>query len=556
MQMKSNPRILIIPAAGRGVRFQELGKNYPKCVLPVQGTPIIASAVKMLADNTGAFDMVVISCASEEHRVMIEEALAPQDLLTTVQTVVVQVPEGFAPSPAISLGKAIESVIDSKHDLDVTVFLSDMLPADQNTADYIVESMRPDTWAVVEKPAGDFKRWCMVSRERLSDNEQQLAFFDKPKTAPPTKAAACGVYRYSSAFAYLDALDIEMTHVASNEPSDYELQFSQVALTYQERYPLDCVFFQDSYFRDFGTLEEYLANKGVNKCRSFNRIKAGKHTVKKESDLYEKIRDECVWMQNVPLELAHYVPRVVDSELMRGSFTMERIRSSNLRDVALYMDRSYDTWREIFSNVAEYIEATGKTSVYYGNESFWDKMNEKTRSRIETFRGRLGYQANSLVEEFLNQHFQPSIDSLKRFAEEDPAVYYHGDLHFANMFYCFHYKDLKVVDPRGELRGSIYYDLAKLCHSVYGRYDYIDADLYRYDMDGSVFYYDRGHENIENAFNDVIFSKLTEHERYVVLVLTASLFISMIPLHSESPQHCELFKKEFERMLKMAKKLR
>jgi len=24
----------VIPAAGRGVRFNELGKNYPKCVLP------------------------------------------------------------------------------------------------------------------------------------------------------------------------------------------------------------------------------------------------------------------------------------------------------------------------------------------------------------------------------------------------------------------------------------------------------------------------------------------------------------------------------------------
>ena len=39
--------LCVIPAAGRGVRFNELGKNYPKRVLPYKEKPIIAHNISL-----------------------------------------------------------------------------------------------------------------------------------------------------------------------------------------------------------------------------------------------------------------------------------------------------------------------------------------------------------------------------------------------------------------------------------------------------------------------------------------------------------------------------
>jgi hypothetical protein len=339
-----------------------------------------------------------------------------------------------------------------------------------------------------------------------------------------------------------------------------------VADIYQrERSIILSVYDKNDNFVDFGTLEEYLANKGINKCRSFNQISenAYRNTVTKTSKLHDKIRDEIVWLQNAPEGLKKYLPIVHDSDVMRGSITMERIRSTNLRDVALYLDRSYDTWVEVFKEVKKYLDATDLYGINpYGgdvdasNEAFWCKMFSKTQERIE----QIHDIDTTDAREWLYNNFAETVSRMIDLGKQDPqgdidvdrVVYMHGDLHFANMFYCFHYKDLKVIDPRGDVRGSVYYDLAKLCHSVFGRYDYIDAELYRISDDGKPQYYSKGHENIERAFRDVIFDNLPDTVKVDVMRLTASLFLSMIPLHADKPEHQKLFYTEFERLAKNA----
>lgn len=556
---KLRPRVLIIPAAGAGIRFRELGKNYPKCTLPVQGTPIIVTAIKMLAENTGEFDLVVIAVGSETQREQVVDALRPHTFsycsITDIAICVVDTPASIVPSPAYSLGVAMDFAQEHLNvfDVDATVFLSDMLPTTQEVAKSVVY-MRQNAWGVVRKPLGDFARWCMVA----PDGEGSSVFYDKPTTQPPTKLAAVGVYRWGSSYTYLNALDVCMASVSRTAS---EIQFSDVAVEYQKEYPICIEVFVDKQFKDFGTLEEYLYNKGVNKCRSFNNILDSGDYVIKSSLQYDKMRDEAVWLQNVPAPIKKYVPRVDEVDLMGGSFRMEKVRSSNLRDVALYFDRSYDAWAEIFRSVARYqtmTEITAKSQIDgHNNDSFWNKVQTKTEDRYLDV--EVSPLQKAFADEWLATDFNECIKSLMYERDDydfgnghDPVVYYHGDLHFANMFYCFYYKDLKLIDPRGEVRGSALYDLAKLAHSVIGRYDYIDAEMYRLDEAGNPFYYDKGHENIEKAFYDVIFSILPAPTQKKVLTITASLFLSMIPLHSDKPEHCKLFFKEFERMVAAA----
>lgn len=553
----TKPRVLIIPAAGAGVRFRELGKNYPKCILPVQGTPIIVTAIKMIAEETKLFDLVVISCASAEHQRAINEALAPHQFSTKVKTMVVSVPHDHVPSPAISLGAAMFSAQCEfdRADVDVTVFLSDMLPENQTIANRVANIL-PDTWGVTEKKAGDFSRWCMV--KPAGNENPYMLFYDKPKDQPPTNYAACGVYRYSSAEAFRASLDKVMGPHSDKFPRTTEIQFSEVASWYQFNYlkaPFGAAIFRDYCFKDFGTLEEYLANKGIHEARAFNKVTEGPYVVTKESEQYNKIRDEAVWMQNVPTMMRHFVPKVESANLMCGRFTMEKIRSSNMRDIALYLDRSYEAWVEIFTAVKRFNAAVScsglpEDEARHGNTPFWLKMRDKTIERMQAIEIM---EVPEAAKEWAAKKWRRVCNELMALDyDQDRVCYYHGDLHFANMFYCFHYKDLKVIDPRGEMRGSQLYDLAKLCHSVYGRYDYIDADLYWKHGD-DVYFYDKGHENIERAFADVIFCHLTDLEKYLVLQITASLFLSMIPLHEENAEHCRLFYREYERMLTLAK---
>lgn len=527
-----NPRVLIIPAAGRGVRFKELGRQYPKCILPVDGVPIIVTTLSRLR-SAGDFAHTVITAADELAATQIHDVLRMHQV-TNVHVVALE--HVSFPSPARSLIEAIHAAkVAVKGDFDVTVFLSDMVPAE--TVVWAVPEMETDTWGVVIKE--DYERWCMVQLERSS--YKITGFFDKPKTQPPTAAAACGVYRYSSA----DTLLRSFCRISFDE-SKNEMQFSDLASEYMKTKPLSWWVYTDSDFVDYGTLEEYQRARGLaNKCRSFNDVKldAVTRTVTKCSSNYAKVNAEADWIQNLPVPLKQYAPFVLEHIPRKGEYTMTQVRSTNLRDLALYIDRSYDTWKTVFERTRTYMNEvvywTTPSTRNPNNDAFWDTIYKKTVDRVS------GWDASELLEEM-----RWALEQIKN--SKDTPLYYHGDLHFANMFYCFNYDDLTLVDPRGEIQGSIYYDIAKLAHSVYGRYDYIDADLY-VKQDNGAFYYDRGHENIEKAFEHTILCNTNPRFKRVVFTLTASLFFSMIPLHQDNQEHCDLFFIEGEKMLARAK---
>jgi hypothetical protein len=105
---------------------------------------------------------------------------------------------------------------------------------------------------------------------------------------------------------------------------------------------------------------------------------------------------------------------------------------------------------------------------------------------------------------------------------------------------------LRVIDPRGlpfEGDASIYgdarYDLAKLAHSVIGRYDFLVCGRYRLERSAE--------RDFELYLPDDAFIREAELEfrrtafagRHTddpaVAALTAMLFLSMLPLHADDP---------------------
>lgn len=125
-----------------------------------------------------------------------------------------------------------------------------------------------------------------------------------------------------------------------------------------------------------------------------------------------------------------------------------------------------------------------------------------------------------------------------------PAVV-HGDLCFSNIMYDSRSNSIKVIDPRGlniqqelTIYGNQSYDLAKLCHSFIGLYDFIIADSFNLEKNDKVgvklkFNVDFRLEQIQSVF--MAKQLISDISNMEIIAPTILLFLSMIPLHYDKP---------------------
>ena len=102
-------------------------------------------------------------------------------------------------------------------------------------------------------------------------------------------------------------------------------------------------------------------------------------------------------------------------------------------------------------------------------------------------------------------------------------------------------KTLKFIDPKGaitenELWTNPYYDIAKLSHSICGRYDFFNNGLFEIKVNEE-FSYDLEIPFDNSGFIKIFKRKLEENgfDYLTVRIYEASLFLSMLPLHIDNP---------------------
>ena len=103
---------------------------------------------------------------------------------------------------------------------------------------------------------------------------------------------------------------------------------------------------------------------------------------------------------------------------------------------------------------------------------------------------------------------------------------------------------IKVIDPRGkfgafDIYGDPRYELAKLLHSVDGKYDYIIKDLFdvEYDADNAGITYSIKERKCDFNFYKVFIETFCDEiggDLKRIELIESLLFLSMIPLHNES----------------------
>lgn len=308
---------------------------------------------------------------------------------------------------------------------------------------------------------------------------------------------------------------------------------------------------------DFGHLNNFFRSRAkITTQRSFNSLLIAENKVTKSSSDHEKISAEYKWLSDIPSEIKLHAPRVLEpfttSDKNISGYSLEYLYLLPLSDLFVYANHSQYTWGKIFKACHDFLE---KCRSFRDTDSpkidLRESISKKTEFRLKEFATKTGFNLDK--ELVVNGIRQPSLQtvskrSLQQISQNSlaEACVSHGDFCMSNILYDFRAQSIKILDPRGlnfdgkfSKFGDQRYDYAKLHHSVIGLYDFIVAERYVLGIQ------DRGHildfkievnndtKKIQEQYVASLFrsQKISEKE---ILAITIQLFLSMLPLHSDS----------------------
>jgi NDP-sugar pyrophosphorylase family protein len=515
---------VIIPAAGKGIRFRELGKQYPKAILPYKNKPILVHNIERLLRVEDVSDIVVTVGHQSEKIVDCLSRYFPNELQSGKILTVDNLDINNVNGPAVSI---LNGMLAGESNFDrLLVILGDLYLEN----DFPKFELNSSFVGVQEVP--DFARWCLVR----SKDEFVTEIVDKPITDPNTSSALNGIYYFHDGAA---VFDLAKSSIAGSEAQcGRDAEISGFLAPYCQKYSVRLNF--NILLRDFGTLEEYLSNRDVTPHRTFNTISMPTpNTVKKSTivrDQSPKIIREALWFECIPEELKLFTPRLINRELtdpsVNGfpSYTLERILLPTLREIFVFLESDTKFWTIIFEELKRTIECFQGAAPDLGS-TYWSDLAGLSHQRFQEL--PLQYQSIDYSVE-LSKVIPINLP---------PDSIFHGDMTLSNIFFDERNNQIKLIDPSGPLIGNTLYDLAKLMSCFYYNYDFIDAEMYSLPPSGS-FLYNDGKQEVGLLFNDFVRSWIGPDLTNFVHYLSSLQFLNMIPLHSHNEKNQELF---FER---------
>jgi capsule biosynthesis phosphatase len=281
--------------------------------------------------------------------------------------------------------------------------------------------------------------------------------------------------------------------------------------------PYDEIFFGKPYAQYYIDDLAVNANSSLDKAlgiyntdiapRSFNKVEYTDNTVIK----YTSNKGEIYWYKNIPESVEEYFPKVVS--IQDNRIELERIDGVSYS--YLYTNKQL-TQKHLFSlvNALSNIHSFD----YPSSINIYSNYSKKLRQRIIEYPEL--YVKYGIVDLLMK-----IIYELQEYEEKNKGVsgIIHGDPVFTNVFETP--TGVKLIDMRGKqgdevtLYGDIYYDFAKIYQSLIG-YDNI---LNGIEID------DAYRSELVNYFESMI----SREEIEKIKLITASLLISMLPLHDD-----------------------
>ena len=318
------------------------------------------------------------------------------------------------------------------------------------------------------------------------------------------------------------------------------------------------IFKESKQWNDCGHIDNYYsARKKIINTRYFNQVYVNEMagTLTKTS-INKKLRNEIKWYLSIPKELRYFVPNIFEysTDYLKPSIEMELYSYPSLDDYFVYSNIDFDSWDKIFRKICSIIKIASKYTV---NDSEIGKDLEKMYYRKTIDRLNEYLNSNTEIQSLKNLKINGKktisiykiIDSLDTLIERfnlynvSEFQVIHGDLCFSNILFDRKNGIIKLIDPRGEfgkylIYGDVYYDLAKLSHSVLGMYDFIILNQYKITKEGNDSYFIKFRCSEYHQMIGQIFIKhmtLNKFDLSRIRFTEALLFLSMLPLHKDNP---------------------
>lgn len=286
----------------------------------------------------------------------------------------------------------------------------------------------------------------------------------------------------------------------------------------------------------------------------------------KKSAKKEKMLAEYTFIKDIPSVLRPYYPHVGDyievasDDGAKSGYEIEMIHSLDISKLlfngALNKGNHFD---EIANELYYYLKDSPKivvTKEEYlacASKAFLNKTEQRCKlsrqldslDALNNLAKMRGYKGG--FDEIVSLYL-PLLEKDLQSEKDLSLTLSHGDLFFANILYDPLKHNIKLIDPRGKTpneENSEYlpkwYDLAKLSHSFLGLYDFIIYDLVDIKFSDDLKPY------LEFSKSYVDLTKLQDPfvqllnklkvPLFKVRLYEASMFLSMLPLHKESPSH-------------------
>lgn len=417
-----------------------------------------------------------------------------------------------------------------------------------NFADTLIDNDNLTENCIVYKtPETASKKWTYLSEE----NGQILSYVDQEEDSFDLNIykLVVGVFSF--------AHPLYLKKCLLNNKTEKGYSFFAAIKEYSDKYPFN--FIEANHWLDLGHPDEYFNSQISVKAREFNHMSFDKNRgiLRKTSDDKTKFKGEIEWYLKLPKKLKYISPRVFDSctDINDLFIEMEFYSYPTLHEHFLYGSYGKEEWRKIFDKISfvlndfsNYLVKSDKIvpslyEMYYTKTIQRFAQLKKNDIFSSFFTGSIvvnGKKYNNLtkIEEKLDDIVKSNLLDVEEFC------IIHGDMCFANMLIDDKLNFIKLIDPRGkfgdfDIYGDQRYEIAKLFHSVDGRYDYIIKDLFKVKrIDNTIEYSILDNykfslfELMKESFKPVIGSHLKQIE-----IIEALLFLSMIPLHGENINH-------------------
>ena len=289
--------------------------------------------------------------------------------------------------------------------------------------------------------------------------------------------------------------------------------------------------------------------------RYFNSLSGNDYTIVKSSTNKKKIKAEYTFYHLLPDDMKYWyvMPFNYREEGERSSYSMQRLHMTDLAIKWVHgsfdeqeFSQLMDMYFHFFAN-RHRKDVSRETYQRIADELYVNKVHSRIRQlkelpAYEPVAGMLAAGCEEHDVDTIADHYfrlKEKVEGHLHYPSE--SVIGHGDPCFANALYNKSTRTLKFIDPKGalteeELWTNPYYDIAKLSHSICGRYDFFNNGLYDIEIDGDFrcqLHIDFDAAPYKRRFREVLAEN--GYDYLTVRIYEASLFLSMLPLHIDNP---------------------